>query len=305
MGAHSQYPVAYAPAPGHYPTAPYYHQYPTYAPPGATYYSSPISSIPQAQAQPQAPPQPPASTPNPTPTMSTSVSGVGGNQGAWSDEETERLRKLVEESKAAGHSGEQEWDWIVQQWGNTRTRYIQILRHVLKSSDGSFSGLYRHQILIKGTQMGLKESTTRGTKRRRGDPEGTSDTASPAAVQPTNTNNLTMSSGAGRTSSPHTNSQSQTPIASPSLQNQQRPNNSNAPSHSATPQPNLPWPMPVIAANTPSPVIPSASEQQRATSYYRPRPSETSSKPLSGPTHSYLYQSNGSTSSSRLTQNGK
>ncbi|KAJ3005721.1 hypothetical protein NUW54_g4217 [Trametes sanguinea] len=53
------------------------------------------------------------------------------------------------------NKGEIEWDWVIQQWGNSRTR---------------------HQILLKATSLGLKESTTRGTKRRR-EAEATQESA--------------------------------------------------------------------------------------------------------------------------------
>ncbi|KAF8225330.1 hypothetical protein L208DRAFT_1051151, partial [Tricholoma matsutake] len=71
------------------------------------------------------------------------VTGAGVNQGAWSDEEW--LKKLAEDSRSAGASGEIKWDWVIHQWGN---------------------GCTRHQILIKATSLGLKESTSQGTKWR-------------------------------------------------------------------------------------------------------------------------------------------
>ncbi|EEB93557.1 hypothetical protein MPER_07765, partial [Moniliophthora perniciosa FA553] len=79
--------------------------------------------------------------------VTNNVTGVAGNSGAWSDEETERLKRFADESKAKGFTGDAMWDWVVNQWGKSRSR---------------------HQILIKATQIGLKESTgTRGVKRRR------------------------------------------------------------------------------------------------------------------------------------------
>ncbi|KAI0299181.1 hypothetical protein BC826DRAFT_906514, partial [Russula brevipes] len=69
-----------------------------------------------------------------------------GVSGAWADEEVERLRRLADQSQSSGSSTETDWDWVVGQWGNTRTR---------------------HQILLKATALGLKASTTRRVQRRR------------------------------------------------------------------------------------------------------------------------------------------
>ncbi|KAL5525609.1 hypothetical protein ACEPAG_6945 [Sanghuangporus baumii] len=81
--------------------------------------------------------------------VNLSTPSAAGNQGAWSDEETERLKQLAEESKTAGtstESGEIDWDWVCNNWGPGRTR---------------------HQILIKATNLNLKESSSRATKKRR------------------------------------------------------------------------------------------------------------------------------------------
>lgn len=114
----SQYPGIYASALGQYPTTPYYHQYPAYAPPGTTYYGPPQTQ--QSTAQPQLH----ASASTTSTAITSTTAAVGGNQGAWSDEETERLKKLAEESKSTGTSGEMEWDWVVHEWGNGRTRFV-------------------------------------------------------------------------------------------------------------------------------------------------------------------------------------
>jgi hypothetical protein len=45
-----------------------------------------------------------------------------GSQGAWTDEEQERLKQLAEQSKSVGSSDSIEWDWVVDQWGPSRTR---------------------------------------------------------------------------------------------------------------------------------------------------------------------------------------
>ncbi|KAK0204532.1 hypothetical protein DFS33DRAFT_1486791 [Desarmillaria ectypa] len=291
-----QYPM-YAPPPGQYPAAPYY-QYPSYMP-SPQYYGAPQppappqqqqqqqqqsqqSQQPQQQSQqpqqqqPQQPQQPQQQqqTPAvPTPTVSTTMPGVGGNQGAWSDDETERLKTLAEESKSQNSTGEMEWDWVVNRFGNDRTR---------------------HQILIKATQLGLKESSTRalnsrGVKRRR---ETDGETASPPV--PTETTSPTSANPANTNPSPSASHGQSTPVASPSMQNQPKPS-------ASTSKVSLPWPMPTVAVNTPSPVVASSSHDRP---YYRPRPTDTSSKPLMGPPvqHQYMYQPNGSTSS---VMNGK
>ncbi|KAF5379804.1 hypothetical protein D9615_005683 [Tricholomella constricta] len=301
---HSQYSM-YAP-PGQYPTTPYYPY--SYVTPGS-YYSQPQLQ-PQAQAQPVqaqsvvAQPQPVQTQPEAssssgvtaasvTGSVITSGTAAGGNQGAWSDEETERLKKLAEDSRGRGSTGEMEWDWVVHQWGNGRTR---------------------HQILIKATSLGLKESSSRGVKRRR-ENEGTSDATSPSipptptlAAAPAFSTNPAGTSNPPCASPSHSHTASTTPAASPALQNQQRP-----PPKSTT----LPWPMPTVAVNTPSPVLatsaptsaPGNQEQQR-TSYYRARPNQDAAvaKPTSqtqqAATHPYMYQPNGGTS--RLgKENGK
>lgn len=82
---------------------------------------------------------------------------AAGNQGAWSDEEKERLKQLAEESKTASTATDPDiidWDWVCNAWGSGRTR---------------------HQILIKSTNLGLKESSTRGVKRRRDTDQVTDD----------------------------------------------------------------------------------------------------------------------------------
>lgn len=74
-----------------------------------------------------------------------------------------------------------------------------------------------------------------------------------------------------------------TPAASPALQTLQCPPSakSTAPIITApASQPQLAWPMPVVAANPPSSVIATSppnthEQQQQRTSYYRPRPNQT------------------------------
>ena len=52
---------------------------------------------------------------------------AAGNQGAWSEEETEKLKKLAEESKTQGShdNGEIDWDWVCNAWGPGRTRFVE------------------------------------------------------------------------------------------------------------------------------------------------------------------------------------
>ncbi|KAF9443755.1 hypothetical protein P691DRAFT_808355 [Macrolepiota fuliginosa MF-IS2] len=286
---HAQYPIY---TPGQYPTTPYYHQYYT-----GTYYPQPVPA-----AQPQ---QVSTSTATaPTPISSVSTSAAASAVGAWSDEETERLKKLAEESKSVGTSGEIEWDWVVHQWGNTRTR---------------------HQILIKATSLGLKESSGRAPKRRRendGETSGHSPSVAPASAVPTSSTSAVQNSSAATTTQTHIASPSHsqpasTPAASPALQNQQRPTSSKGMSSSGTPQagqatsstPSLPWPMPTVAVNTPSPVIgPSTVNQDQRASYYRPRPVDTPQKTtpvLHHQPHPYMYQPQPNGGARNVRENGK
>ena len=71
----------------------------------------------------------------------------------------------------------------------------------------------RHQILIKATALGLKESSSRGVKRRREDAPG----EVPAVSSVPSTSTVSNVMGMPSTSSPsHSGS---TPAASPALQN--------------------------------------------------------------------------------------
>ncbi|KAH7913591.1 hypothetical protein BJ138DRAFT_1124276 [Hygrophoropsis aurantiaca] len=290
-------PMYIPPGNGTYPTAPYY-QYAGYG----GYY-------PQAPA------------PNPPPPVATSSNGTanslgssGGNQGAWSDEETERLKKLAEDSRSENADGEGiAWDWVVEKWGNTRTR---------------------HQILIKATSLGLKESSSRGIKRRR-ETEAPPERPPPAAPIPTGSGPPTdappaplMASASAPVSAPASTSPTpSTPAtsthASPAIRHAPAPappapSSTSAPpssaSNSSLAPRSFPYPMPTVAAAT-SPVITARSHSSTGASdrpggnsgsggnYYRPRPNQTSSnsvpRPISGSghgltTHQYMYQPNGS-----------
>lgn len=58
--------------------------------------------------------------------VSLQTPAAAGNQGAWSDEETEKLKKLSEDSKTEGDAnGEIDWDWVCGAWGPGRTRHVQ------------------------------------------------------------------------------------------------------------------------------------------------------------------------------------
>lgn len=154
----------------------------------------------------------------------------------------------------------------------------------------------------------MKESSTRGVKRRR-ENETTADSsnaggASPAMAslpsQPVANNGQTNIQA---TSSP---SHSSTPTASPALQNVQQP--SSAKGNSTTQPSSMPWPMPTVAVNTTTSILPSTSttpnlDPQR-TSYYRPRPNQTDNSNKStgvtqqqhsstGAMHHYMYTPNG------------
>ncbi|KAF9815619.1 hypothetical protein IEO21_04479 [Rhodonia placenta] len=284
----SYYPAMYATAAGGYPRAPYY----PYAPqPAASYYPPPSQPVTTPV---QSSPPPSASTTGTISTFNaaTGTAAPGGQQGTWSEEETDRLRKLAEQSREMGgpqNKGEIEWDWVVSQWGNSRTR---------------------HQILLKATSMGLKESTTRGTKRRR----ETDASANENEQTPTPTAQSSQVTTAAATSTPstaqtqatththaqtthapaapvNTTAQSATTSASPALAPQRPPSSSTsqtiAPARTApTSSPAManarPWPMPTVAANTPSPVL--ASAQTDRNNYYRPPPTQTPSYGTTGTT---------------------
>ncbi|ETW83006.1 hypothetical protein HETIRDRAFT_458578 [Heterobasidion irregulare TC 32-1] len=288
----AMYPAVYAtPQPSRYPTAPYYQ----YGPGPGGYYAAPPPQ-PQLQLQPQPQPQQPTTTPsapqyatpNPggmTATINMNTANVGSASGAWAEEETERLKKLAEQSRTSGTSAEIDWDWVVNQWGNTRTR---------------------HQILLKATSLGLKESTTRGNKRRR-EPEATpgasGETASPRPAAP---NPPTSTTGAATTltaSPAQSHASTSTPSAqqSPAIQNrppssQARPQSSASTpvtSRPTTASQSMPWPMPTVAATTSPVLTPSnagQAEPQRP-SYYRA--SKPSPHGNSSAGHPYMYQPNG------------
>lgn len=341
------YPAPYPPAPGsRYPTTPYYYAQPnsyysTQAPapavvsaPNAAHPPSapsvPTAAVPAPPPAPQ--PQPPAPAPTPaTPPApaTTAVAGppppspasgisafnaatgtvaAGGTQGAWSDEETERLKRLAEQSRETGpNKGEIEWDWVIQQWGNTRTR---------------------HQILLKATALGLKESTTRGTKRRRETDASAADSRQPPPPPSStpSTNYVQPPPAAVNVHAPSpaqssANSNPPSAQASPATQPLRPPSSSvssNVTPTRANPATGnaYPWPMPTVASASPLLSHPQTDTSRPA--YYRPGqpaypppPTATSaaqqatnarppsSHGTTAPPHHYLYRSNGSTAPTR------
>ena len=134
LGAQAAYPH-YPSASGQYATTPYYHQYAyTAGLPGGTYYPQPQQAqsapppIQPQSAQPRAATATTATT-QPTATITTTPATGGtvvGNQGAWSDEETERLKKMAEEHRVKA-TGEINWDTMIQEWGISRTRFATLI----------------------------------------------------------------------------------------------------------------------------------------------------------------------------------
>jgi hypothetical protein len=215
-------------------------------------------------------------------------------------------------------------EWADQVWKFCCWMYYELM------------GFSRHQILIKATSLGLKESSSRGIKRRRDTDTGQVDTDSPTPAQSHTASSTVLPPMSSSPTLSHTTSP---PTASPMIQQPQRlPPMSKVPS-STTPAPttavNLPWPMPTVAANTPSPVVAASSiggggggggsgggggqgETQR-TSYYRGLPDKsdilnsTSSSPKTAHsnigrrgTGGYMYQANGNSTGSRLgKENGR
>lgn len=183
----------------------------------------------------------------------------------------------------------------------------------------------RHQILIKATNLGLKESSGRAPKRRRENESDTntqSPSVPPSTSAPSSSVSAVQNSSAPASAPPHTASPSQsqptsTPAASPALQHQQRPASSKGLSSSSatqssqttTPTSSLPWPMPTVAVNTPSPVIGSATvNQDHRASYYRPRPVDNAQKStpmVHHQPHPYMYQPQPNGGTRNVRENGK
>ncbi|KAI0322536.1 hypothetical protein OF83DRAFT_1092691 [Amylostereum chailletii] len=281
------YPTMYPPR---YPTTPYY-QYPasSYYPPVQAQQMS-TSAPPTTHYASSPPPPPPAASAPATATTINMNTTAGGASGTWGEDEVERLKKLSEESKASTSGGDVDWDWVVTSWGNTRTR---------------------HQILLKATSMGLKESTTRGTKRRRdGDAVHNPSDRGVSVAPPAQHMATTAAAAANVAPSPsHTPSNSSaqpSPATHPAIPPVPSSSTTPAPSRPATAasqsaSSSMPWPMPTVAANT-SPVINSAEASRP--NYYRSKQTAaaTPSKPASSTsstTHQYMYQPNGKVTGSK------
>ena len=109
-----QYPVY---TPGQYPGNPYYPhpQYPFSHP----YYPPPPI---QPAATTSSTPQPATHATPPAASTSAAASASAGN--TWPEEEVEKLKRLAEESKASSTSGEIDWDHVIKQLGDKRTRFV-------------------------------------------------------------------------------------------------------------------------------------------------------------------------------------
>lgn len=226
-------------------------------PPPTTYYSYPAQSSASGT-------QPYLAHQQVMKPVNLQTPAAAGNQGAWSEEETEKLRRLAEESRTAGNpDGDYDWDYVCNNWGPGRTR---------------------HQILIKATNMQLKESSTRGMKKRR-ETEGSGTTESSEAPGPMNgisnsssaqavLNAVTAAASTG--ASPVSNekqSASSSPVTSvPQMSQQQQSAPTPAPPGGGS---LLHWPMPHVAANTPSPVMSGGTQGSRSVYYSRDRTSKS------------------------------
>ncbi|KAJ7086167.1 hypothetical protein B0H15DRAFT_361375 [Mycena belliarum] len=284
LGTQPTYQYAnYPPPPAPY-AGPYYTPYGY--PPGPYYHPPGPAHMQTQQPQPTVKPPPPTplastSTPKPASAAAAAPSNVNsGNQGPWSDDELERLNKLAADSKAASASGETDWDWVVGEWGPGRTR---------------------HQILLKATGLGMKESKGRNNKRRReadepGTPASPAPPPNPAAAN-ANAKIAMSTSTPSNTGSPATSHVTATPVPSPSMSHLQRPSSAKGPAPQAKPAPAptsaLPWPMPTVAAADISPVLATAVQgEARTSSYYRPRPPADAGGSVARPatTHQFMYQ---------------
>ncbi|KAG9039273.1 hypothetical protein FRB95_011858 [Tulasnella sp. JGI-2019a] len=106
---------------------------------------SPSRSTPSHHAP---PPHQLATSASPSSSTSPLVSNFTGvtSHGAWSNEDTERLKSLAEQSKSRSSDGEIDWEWTTSMFGETRSR---------------------HQILIKAVNLGLKRTGTHPSRLRK------------------------------------------------------------------------------------------------------------------------------------------
>lgn len=171
----------------------------------------------------------------------------------------------------------------------------------------------RHQILIKATTLGLKESSTRIPKKRRetdtapieADKSNGGGTSSASPDRPASAQQAPVAASA---------SVATTPVMQPQTQPQPPPpvaaTNSAAATTAANSAPTgaIPWAMPHVAASqVSSPILtsPSLGSSSANRNYYRERTTQShllGAKPVAGPTgpghapgHGY-YQANGNAS---------
>jgi len=182
---------------------------------------------------------------------------------------------------------------------------------VSRGSCQSLTSRFRHQILLKATALGLKESTTRGIKRRREGEVPSSSEAAPPTAPPmgslTNTTVAMPSPAQSQTTTSTPSGQPSPAIHNPAPPPQQPQSTTSTPTPApsrpttATPASNMPWPMPTVAANT-SPVIagaatsPAQAEQRNTTYYRQARANPVPPPPIKAvppPSHQFVYQQNG------------
>ncbi|KAF7327778.1 hypothetical protein MKEN_00357600 [Mycena kentingensis (nom. inval.)] len=259
-------PSAFVLPPAGYPYTAYagaYYAYPSYA---GYYQPAPVASgsaPPTTSTSGLATAAAPAETPQ-TP-------------GPWTEEDMARLRKLSETHRLG--NGEVDWDRVVSEYG---------------------SGRSRHQILLKCTAMGIRQSSTtaRATKRRREDGADAEQQRSDAPPNPAEANakgkapvsTSATTSTPPTTGSPALSAAAATPVASPAIAHVPAPSTSTSttpvmppqPPQPPTPASALPWPMPTVAA----PNVDPAGQSGAGAGFYRPRPATT---PVTN-THTFVYQ---------------
>lgn len=172
--------------------------------------------------------------------------------------------------------------------------HVQGEWYFVQTVPSAHSPSFRHQILLKATAMGLKESTTRVSKRRRetDDTNGIKSSADTMSVA-----NLT----AGPSESPSQSNTSSPPVAtSPAMAAIKPPTTLPRPpsthgQHSQpqtqTQTPHIQWALPT---STPTPPQP----DQRSNPYFRTgRPSYPSTTTKGGVQHQFMYQPAGANGS--------
>jgi len=113
----------YAAPPGAYPPNSYYQYSYTAPPPGAAYFTQPVASSSSGSGT--------GTAAAVSITTVPAAQGVHSASGAWTDDEVERLKKLAEDSKNttlnpnASVNGEYDWEYVVRNFGDKRTRFVQ------------------------------------------------------------------------------------------------------------------------------------------------------------------------------------